>query len=53
MFFEILFPSEKVVFKEMDLSVSTEMSVNGRIYVMPKDMTKPLVSALLEAMGGH
>lgn len=31
------FAAEKVVMKESDVSVHSEMSVNGRLYVIPQD----------------
>lgn len=41
---EVKSSGEKVVFKETDISISTEMSVNGRLYVLIKDTDKTIVS---------
>ena len=41
---EIKSSGEKIIFKETDLSIATEMSVNGRLYVLPKDADKTIVS---------
>ena len=35
---------EKVIFNPKDLSISTEMTINGRLYAMPKDGEKTIVS---------
>ena len=37
---------EKYIYKEEDLSISTEMTVNGRLYVVPKDGPKTIVRKL-------
>ena len=34
---EVKSSGEKVVLKDSDISVHSEMSVNGRLYVVPKD----------------
>ncbi|XP_011404348.2 PREDICTED: rap guanine nucleotide exchange factor 4-like isoform X2 [Amphimedon queenslandica] len=34
---EIKSTGEKIIFKETDLSIATEMTVNGRLYALPKD----------------
>ena len=41
---EIKSTGEKIIFKETDLSIATEMSVNGRLYALPKDSEAAIVS---------
>ena len=41
---EIKSTGEKIIFKETDLSIATEMSVNGRLYTLPKDSEASIVS---------
>ena len=42
-----LFFTDKTVFKPTDLSITTEMSVNGRLYALPCGWTEPIVSVWL------
>lgn len=41
---EVKSSGEKIAFKETDLSIATEMSVNGRLYVLTRDSDKNIVS---------